>query len=52
VAFIHLSSDDLSRGVTEAPVTLWELPEGLRVTSVAGETPRPFITLKITREEG
>lgn len=52
VAFIHLSSDDLSRGVTEAPVTLWELPEGLRVTSVAGETPRPFITLKITRQEG
>ena len=52
VAFVHLTSDDLSRGVTEAPVTLWELPEGLRVTSVAGETPRPFITLTITRDEG
>lgn len=50
VAFVHLTSDDLSRGVTEAPVTLWQLPEGLRVTSVAGETPRPFVSLTITRE--
>lgn len=52
VAFVHLTSDDLARGITEAPVTLWQLPEGLRVSSVAGETPRPFISLKITRRDG
>ena len=52
VAFVHLTSDDLARGITEAPVTLWQLPEGLRVSSVAGETPRPFISLKVTPRDG
>lgn len=52
VAFVHLTSDDLARAITEAPVTLWQLPEGLRVTSVAGEAPRPFISLSITKNEG
>ena len=51
VAFVHLTSDDLSRMVEEAPVTLWELPEGLRVSSVGGDPSQPFIKLKITRRE-
>ena len=51
-AFIHLTSDDLTREIAEAPVTLWELPEGLRVTSVAGSSPQPIVTLKITRRDG
>lgn len=49
VAFVHLTSDDLSRMVEEAPVTLWELPEGLRVTSVDGGSSQPFVKLTITR---
>lgn len=52
VAFVHLTSDDIERGVTEAPVSLWQLPEGLKVTLVAGEAPRPFISLKITKRDG
>jgi hypothetical protein len=52
VAFVHLTSEDLARGVTEAPVSLWQLPEGLRVTSVAGEAPRPFISLKVVKRGG
>lgn len=52
VAFIHLTSDDLARSITEAPVTLWEIPEGLRVTSVAGSNPQPIVALKITRRNG
>ncbi|MAJ47865.1 MAG: hypothetical protein CBC35_11465 [Planctomycetes bacterium TMED75] len=51
VAFVHLTSDDLSRMVKEAPVTLWELPEGLRVTSVGGDTAQPFIKLLIRRRD-
>jgi hypothetical protein len=52
VAFIHLTSDDLARGITEAEVTLWELPEGLRVVSVAGSGSQPIVSLKITRNDG
>lgn len=51
VAFIHLTSRDFAQGVTEAPVTLWKLPDGLRVTSVAGETGQPVVSLKITPRE-
>ena len=42
IAFVHLTSDDLLTGAKEKPVTLWSLPEGVRVTSVGGDaTSRP-----------
>ena len=52
VAFIHLTSDELARGIEEAEVTLWQLPEGLQVVSVAGGTAQPIVSIKITRKDG
>ena len=51
VAFVHLTSDDLAGMVGEAPVTLWELPDGLRVTSVDGGTDQPTVKVIITPRE-
>lgn len=51
IAFVHLTSDDLLTRVTEKPVTLWSLPEGVEVTSVENDaTSSPRIQFLI--EEG
>lgn len=48
IAFVHLTSDDLLTGAKEKPVTLWSLPEGVRVTSVGGDaTSAPRVQLEI-----
>ena len=52
VAFIHLTSDELASGIEEAEVTLWQLPEGLQVVSVAGGTAQPIVSIRITRKDG
>ena len=48
VAFVHLTSDDLVQHVTERPVTMWILPQGVTVVRVGtGNTTTPQVELEI-----
>tara|TARA_B100001059_G_scaffold213211_1_gene228892 strand:- start:272 stop:1300 length:1029 start_codon:yes stop_codon:yes gene_type:complete len=47
-AFVVIDDEDLSEGTIEVPISLWQLPEGLRVVSVESETEPPAIRISIT----
>lgn len=48
IAFVHLTDDDLLQRISEKPVTLWNLPPGVVVTSVDGDaTSNPRVAVLI-----
>jgi hypothetical protein len=49
IAFVVIGSEDLQEGIIEVPVTLWQLPEGLRAVSAGSESPNPTIKILISR---
>ena len=49
IAFVVISNADLREGIIEVPVTLWQLPDGLRVVSAGSQSPVPTIRISIAR---
>ena len=48
-AFVHLTSDDLVQNVTERPISMWMLPDGVSVVRIGtSATTTPRIPLEIT----
>ena len=48
IAFVVIDDENLEAGVIEVPITLWQLPEGLRVVSAGSESPIPTIRISIS----
>ena len=48
VAFVHLTTDELEAGVTEKPISLWLLPQGVSVTRVGeSDVAQPMVELSV-----
>ena len=48
IAFVVIEDENLEAGTMEVPVTLWRLPQGLRVVSAGSDSPAPNIRISIT----
>ena len=48
VAFIHLTSDNLKKSVTERTISMWQLPPDVKMVRVGNSTAPPTVNITIT----
>ena len=51
VAFIHLTSDNLKKSVTERTISMWQLPPDVKMVRVGNSTAPPTVNITITSLE-